>query len=87
MSEYDRLQWIKTVSTARVWVDRAAFYCVRERLSQRKAPYGPLHAPEFEAYETYPHCRVALIGIAATPVAAKALCQAHADKLVGEEAA
>lgn len=88
-----KLKWVKTSdhSGARVWVDVSAFYCIRERLSERKPPFKLLPAPAFDAWETYPGNPTELIGNPCSSLAdAKRRCQGHLAKVqsyFGEEAA
>ena len=84
-----KLRWVKTCDD--VWVDRDAFYCIRLRRAGRHPYHHPYpdfdHLDIYEARETYPRCTVDLVGVAGSLASAKKLCQAHADKLFGEEAA
>ena len=80
-----KLRWIKTCDG--VWVDRDAYYCIRFYRKGHNLHPDFNSVDIYEARETYPNCTVDLVGIAGGLAAARQLCQAHSDKLVGEGAA
>ena len=78
-----KLHWVK--ASDGIWVDRAAFYCIRWRPDGHHG-FCAIDGDAYEATETFPGCLVETLGATDRLPAAKALCQSHYDSL-GEEAA
>ena len=79
-----KLRWIKI--NHGIWVDRDGFYCIRRQSCSPRPPHELLSRPLYRAWETYPGLPVEAVGTGFDLAAAKAICQARSDRVLGDAA-